>query len=235
MAEFQEIEPAAAGYGVAFDLDGTLFDSRSISQASLYEGLKAFWEELGEEGPSPNWETARGLIGLPSYEFFPALLPESHKRLWRLLHSHIGRCESGRLREGRGLTFDGVHETLSELRKSGYFLGCLSNASSRYFNDVLDWCDLRKYFLKLNYLGENPEVGKEDILREWSADLGGADKLVYVGDRMTDIRAARMAGVGSVAVSFGYGTYDELKGADMIIVRMSDLPDVLQGFFRRSK
>ena len=218
--------------GVAFDLDGTLFDSCSVSKSAMREGFKAFWTELGEDGPVPSWDDIRQFIGLPSYGFFPALLPDSHKENWRLLHKHIGLCEKKRLQEGRGLTFDGVHETLQELLKSGYFLGCLSNASEIYFDSVLDGCRLRGYFDVLVCIGEKPAIRKTDVLAEWADGLGGTTNLLYVGDRLADVEAAHEAGLRAVGVTFGYGSREELLAADAVIDRMKDLLTVLPRFFK---
>lgn len=159
--------------GVAFDLDGTLFDSCSVSKIALSEGFKSFWEEIGEKGPVPSWDEACRHIGLPSYGFFPALLPESHKHHWKSLHRHVGQCEKMFLEKGQGLTFEGVHDTLRVLKETGYFLGCLSNASKVYFDSVLDCCELRSYFDKLVCIGESRELRKADILKNGRLNSGG--------------------------------------------------------------
>jgi phosphoglycolate phosphatase len=213
---------------VAFDLDGTLFDSCSVSQVALREGFEAFWAEIGEEGPVPSWECAKALLGLPTYEFFPALLPDAHRESWKVLHRHVGICEKHRLEEGRGLTFEGVHETLEELAKLGYFLGCLSNASRIYFDAVLDGCDLRRHFHQVAFLGESPETTKADVLRRWAVELGGPDRLIYVGDRSVDVEAAHAAGLKAVGVAFGHGSREELSEAEAVIDKMNDLPEVIK-------
>jgi phosphoglycolate phosphatase len=213
---------------VAFDLDGTLFDSRSVSKAALEDGFKAFWEEQGEKGPTLSWDKASAHIGLPTYEFFPSLLPDTHKHLWRNLHRLVGRCERDRLEKGEGLTHEGVHEALSLLKKQRYWLGCLSNASRIYFEAVLDGCKLREYFNELACLGESPGRTKADVLLEWGEASGREGKLIYVGDRSADVEAAHTAGIKAVAVTFGYGSREELAEAEAIVERMSDLPEVVR-------
>jgi phosphoglycolate phosphatase len=217
-----------ATYGVAFDLDGTLFDSQSVSKMALEEGFEAFWNEIGEDGPIPAWEDSKVKIGLPTYEFFPALLPDSHKGLWRSLHRHVGKCERDRLETGKGLTQGGVHETMDSLKRSGYWLGCLSNASRGYFDAVLDGCNLRSYFDALVFLGESPGLGKSEVLVKWARVLGGKERLIYVGDRSADIESAHRAGIKAVGVTFGYGSREELVGAEAVIDKMQDLLPVVE-------
>ena len=212
---------------VAFDMDGTLFNSFSVSYDAIREGFESFWAELGEEGPIPAWDKVKRLIGLPSYEFYPAALPESHREHWRLLHRLVGDAERRRLADGKGRCFDGVHETLDALGERGYVLCCLTNASRRYLDAVLDGCDLRKHFRELCHLGEDPSRDKVDVLREWAAGFGGRDRIVYVGDRKADIEAAHAAGIRAVGVTWGYGSPGELAEAEAVIDRMPDLLRVL--------
>jgi len=215
---------------VVFDLDGTLFDSRALSKRALVEGFDAFWRELGENGPVPPWEIAETLIGLPTYEFFPSLLPPEYRHHWKLLHRCVFEAECRGLRDSMGKTFDGVHDVLAALLNANVILACLSNSSQGYFDSVLDSCDLRKYFHRLVCLGEKPTLHKAGILSQWVEEFGGGNAIVYVGDRKTDIEAARAAGVYSVAVTFGYGKPEELQMADAVINSMRELPSVLARF-----
>ena len=128
----------------------------------LQEGFEEFWKEIGEDGPVPSWDTLKRLIGLPSYEFFPAALPKSHKEHWKILHKHIGDAEKRRLSEGKGRCFDAVHDTLPALIKRGYDLGCLTNASRQYYDSILDSCKLRGYFRESSYLGQDRFRNKVD-------------------------------------------------------------------------
>ncbi len=211
---------------IGFDMDGTLFNSFSVSYDAIREGFEKFWSELGEDGPTVSWEKAKRFIGLPSYDFFPAMLPESHREHWELLHKHVGDAEKRRLKEGRGRCFDGVHETLSVLMERGYVLRCLTNASSRYFDAVLDGCNLRGFFEDLCFLGEDFSRNKADVLCEWANEFGGTDTLIYIGDRSADIDAAHSAGIKAIGVTWGYGLPQEMQHAEMLIDRMTDLLSV---------
>jgi len=50
---------------------------------------------------------------------------------------------------------------------------------------------------------------------------------IMIGDRTHDIRAARMNGARSVGVLWGYGSRDELAGADAVVTAPSELPATL--------
>lgn len=208
-------------------MDGTLFNSFTVSYDAIGDGFKKFWEEIGEEGETPSWEKVKSLIGLPSYEFFPSALPEKFHNRWKLLHKFIGDSEKQRLSDGHGRTFDGVHEVLGELIRTGYTLLILSNASRVYFDSVLDGCDLRKYFSRFYYLGEDPDRNKADVMGKWAGEFGGPESVIYVGDRKADIDASHEAGIRVVGVTWGYGNPGELKDAEWVIDSMTELLEIL--------
>lgn len=210
--------------GVAFDLDGTLFDSSSVSREALEEGFRIFWEEMGESGRVPSWEEAAGLIGLPSSAFYPAILPAPYRDEWRRLNGLVAEAEIVRLQAGEGRTYEGVQETLEALKARKYWLGCLSNATKPYFDAVLDYCGLRVYFAETVWLGEENRPTKMSVLSEWDNRLGGGGVLVYVGDRGADVEAGHAAGLPVVGVRYGFGTPDELDNADLTI---GSLPHIL--------
>jgi phosphoglycolate phosphatase len=62
------------------------------------------------------------------------------------------------------------------------------------------------------------------------ADREGVDtsRSVMIGDRSHDIRAARLNGARAVGVTWGYGTPEELAGADAL----ADSPPALVGVLR---
>jgi len=217
---------------VAFDMDGTLFNSFSVSYDAVREGFERFWHEVGAPGPIPTWAQVKHLIGMPSYEFYPSMLPDSHREQWKLLHRHIGDAEELRLRDGKGKCFDGTHDALQELLDSGYRLGVLTNASKGYMDAVLDGCDLRRFFHLAEHLGERLSLNKNIVLGQWAEEYESARCVAYAGDRNGDIESAQAAGVVSIGVSWGYGTPSELAGADVVIDRMADLHRVLTSMGR---
>src|SRR5205085_10262253 len=75
-------------------------------------------------------------------------------------------------------------------------------------------------------LGLRYADGKTDALREHGAS-------VYVGDHLSDVRAAQRAGVLSVAVTTGPFAAEALTeaGADVVLPNLIGFPDWLAGTF----
>jgi phosphoglycolate phosphatase len=55
-------------------------------------------------------------------------------------------------------------------------------------------------------------------------------RAVMIGDREHDVRAARANGVRAVGVLWGYGSAEELAGADACVATPAELVTVLLGF-----
>jgi phosphoglycolate phosphatase len=212
---------------VVFDMDGTLFNSFTVSYDAVREGFEKLWEEIGESGATPSWQKVKRYIGLPSYEFYPAILDPKYRQYAEKIEEYVGAAERRKLTDGYGRCFDGTHSTLQALKDRGYVLGCLTNAGKRYFDSVMDNCRLREFFSISRHLGESLYLTKSAVLKEWSAENGGGDALIYVGDREGDIRSAHDAGVQAVGVTWGYGSPSELASAEAVIDRMPELLDVL--------
>ncbi|MFH1675710.1 MAG: HAD hydrolase-like protein [bacterium] len=212
---------------IAFDLDGTLFNSLSVSVYALEEGFREFKSKTGYKGRIPTWQETRKYIGLPSYEFYSLLLAKDFRDRWSLLHESVQKAEKRHLAKGQGHVFPGVHEVLGKLKADGWALGCLSNASSGYFNAIMDECHLRNYFEKFRWLGQDYLTDKSMVLKEWVREWDADETLFYAGDRANDIEAAHNAGLEGVGVGHGYGGRDELFNAEAIIDAFSDFMFVL--------
>jgi phosphoglycolate phosphatase len=50
------------------------------------------------------------------------------------------------------------------------------------------------------------------------------ERAIMIGDREHDVRAARMNGAASIGVLWGYGSREELVGADGIVAAPGELP-----------
>ena len=127
--------------------------------------------------------------------------------------------------------FPGVPEVLTRLAAAGWVLGCVTNKPARFTAPLLTAAGITECFA-VTLSGDSLPTKKpapEPILQA-AAALGVAlAKVVMVGDSITDLRAARNAGVRAVCVSFGYHAGVDLaaEGADAIIDDMRELLPLL--------
>ena len=113
--------------------------------------------------------------------------------------------------------YPGIENMLAQLEKKGYILAVASSKPEVYVRQIMDHFGLTRYFTEiggseLNGRRTNKTEVIEDVLKRLNMDKH-RDQVIMVGDKEHDVYGARKAGLECIAVSFGYGTEEELKQA----------------------
>ena len=112
-------------------------------------------------------------------------------------------------------------------------LAVCSSKPEDFVQKVLDYFDLTGFFKVI--VGSEMNRGstkKADVIREALKRLGLEDhkeQAIMVGDKEHDVFGAKQAGIPCVAVSYGYGTMEELVHAEPLQIVNS--PEQLLDFF----
>lgn len=190
---------------IAFDWDGTLFDST----ASIVQCLQQAVVDVG--GQRPTRELASYVIGLALPEALGRVAPDVPSSSYRQLSE---RYRFHYTRHMNDITlFDGVPELLADLRAQGYLLAVATGKSRRGLREALEAVQLRTLFDATRTAEET--AGKPDplMLNELMAELAvPTQRTLMIGDTTHDLQMAHNAGCPSVAVSYGaHGTvgFDE--------------------------
>jgi phosphoglycolate phosphatase len=213
---------------VAFDMDGTLLNSGDFGVRAI---LLAF-DELIDAGQLPGMtappsaDAIRAQIGKPPPLFYEELLPADLKSKARVLHRIAGENERQALRDGTGRMFKGARDVLAGLRARGLKLLVVSNCSQDYMDAVVETFALDKLLDFHAAAGRDKAVNKTGELGRGLNELG-VSRGIMVGDRIHDGEAARANGLWFVGCTYGYGTREELAGADALIDDIRKLPAVL--------
>jgi phosphoglycolate phosphatase len=212
---------------VIFDLDGTLIDSmpdvrRSLNATLAESGLRAL-----------SMEEVRTTIGHGA----KAMLREAvvlaggsadEDRVAAMVRRYLEFYAA----EPVALTtlYPGTLDMLKRLRDDGAILGICSNKPSLMVGKVLAGLGLEAYFAGITG-GDDVARSKPhaDHIFETLCRMGAAAPgAVMVGDSITDLTAARNAGIPVVVVSFGYGAGDgAVEAADAVIDHFDQLASVL--------
>lgn len=192
---------------LSFDLDGTLVDTA----AEIAEAANRALESSGiARRPVAEIEM---LIGAGTHELIRRLLakcfeaqPElAHRvRPHDVLHSMDQHytATTGTL----AAPYAGCEAALQALAQAGVRLVCVTNKELRHALRVLEVTALAPYF-ELVMGGDSLSEKKPhaSVLRHVARELGvDLARVVHVGDSVTDVEAARNAGVAAWAVSYGY-------------------------------
>jgi len=209
---------------IVFDLDGTLVDTAP----DLIETLNTIFSREGL-APLP-YEAARNLIGggveamlaralnTKLQDFPPAKLEQMFEDFIARYGEHV---------TDRSLPFPGLMEALDTLAARNCRFAVCTNKLERLSVLLLDHFELADRFVAIcgrdtfGVQKPNPE-----ILRRTVAAAGGImDKVIMVGDSITDIHTARAAGVPVIAVEFGYSERPVAEfGPDGTISHFAQLP-----------
>jgi phosphoglycolate phosphatase len=191
---------------ILFDLDGTLTDT----VLGVTNGIKYALAKFGIR--EDDHERLVSFIGAPLFLAFQEQysLSEDEARqaiaFYREYYSETGIFET--------TVYQGIPALLEHLKNSGKRLIVATLKPTFFAEKVLKNYDLRKYFEDVfgpDLKSEN--LTKTDIIANALAELPEVPKgqIVMVGDRSHDITGAARNGIDSIAVTYGFGTTNELQ------------------------
>lgn len=196
-----------------FDLDGTLTDpfdgiTRSIQFALEKMGLTA-----------PQADDLRWCIGPPLWDSFRVLLESNDKgrldhavALYRERYTVTGLFENALI--------DGIPEALAQLHAAGARLHVCTSKPHAYAGKIVEHFGLMRYFGKVygSELDGTRSAKSELIAHVLQEEAIAASRTVMVGDRKHDLIGANANGVAGIGVLWGYGTRDELKAENPVLI-----------------
>ncbi len=192
---------------ILFDLDGTLTDSGEGIMKSVQYAI----EKLGMETPS--LEELRCFVGPPLMEQFMTFchIPEEQGRkaveYYRERYSIVGLYEN--------VPYEGIQTTLAKLKAQGYVLGVASSKPEYFVEKILKHFSMDQYFdAVVGSELSGQRTRKSEVVEEALRRLGCDQKreeVILVGDRKYDVLGARDMGIDCIAVSYGYGSWEELN------------------------
>jgi phosphoglycolate phosphatase len=181
---------------IAFDWDGTLFDSTGL----IVQCIQAACRDVGVAVPS-NADAAY-VIGLGLHDALkhaaPGLPPERYPELGnRYRHHYFAR-------QDELVLFDGTLAMLQALKARNHLLAVATGKGRRGLDDALAHAQLHGLFDATRTADETASKPHPLMLQELMAELGVApERTLMIGDTTHDLLLARNAGTARVGVSFG--------------------------------
>lgn len=208
---------------ILFDLDGTLTDPKegiinSIQYALKRYGIKKEDHELFH------------FIGPPLHVSFQELFGTEEKAfeavaVYREYFSAKGKFEN--------FVYKGIPELLEQLKKRNKTLFVATSKPTIFAEQILEHFKIHHHFKKI--IGSNLDgthTEKKDIIQEVKNQIPliNPNDIVMIGDRKFDIIGAKHHRIDSVAVTYGYGTLEELEAEtpQRIIHSVAELLELLK-------
>ena len=201
-----------------FDFDGTLADT-------LGEGLKIYNDLAREHGytlvEQEGVEELRNLdakrllshLGIPKRKAPFHLVTAMHR-----LHGRISKLP----------LIEGIREVLPALRDRSEHMGILSSNLAKNIETFLDAHNLREQFTFISSIGKLR--GKARHLRAIARTFSlNPQEILYVGDEIRDLQAARRARVEAAAVTWGFNSRESLarEAPTYLVEHPRELLDVI--------
>jgi len=236
---FDLIAPPPSGHGhamktinfdlVGFDLDGTLLDTSADLTAAVNHALATI------DRPPFTVEALKPLIGRGARSMLdrglartggtdPALVDALLPVVLDYYGAHIAT---------RTAPYPGLLDALDILAARGVRLAVCTNKREPFARKLLDQLGLSPRFAAIvggDTLGPDRLKPKPDLLVEM-IDRAGGGRAIFLGDTDNDTRAARAAGIPSIAVSFGFVACTPADlGADAGIDHYDELVPLLESW-----
>ncbi len=208
---------------ILFDLDGTLTDPKvGICTCAQY-ALKAFDIE------EPDLDKLEPFIGPPLKDSFMQYYGLSEEQALVAIEKYRERFSVTGKFENK--IYEGIPALLSDLKDYGYHLAVASSKPECFVKDILNHFNIAKYFeVIVGSELDGERVEKAEVIHEALNQLFHygkirKDQVVMIGDRKFDVEGAKDMGVASIAVTYGYGSREELTLAqpDYIVESVAEV------------
>ncbi len=213
---------------IIFDLDGTLSDTKRLVREIIYntmhdlgikvDSVQTIWDSIAQNGGEvfgnrsfvPN--DYKDLIDREKYDI---LYWQNYDKLYMEACNRI---------------YDGIFETLDELRRRGHALAVLSNKNDRHVQPILAKSFPEYFDLALGALDSIPRKPDPAGLLLICEKLGFSPSDTYmIGDLAFDCKAAINANASFIGALWGYGGREKLTaaGATLFAEKPTDILDII--------
>ncbi|WP_432355406.1 HAD hydrolase-like protein [Sporosarcina sp. A2] len=210
---------------IIFDMDGTLFQTDTILEISLddtFEHLRSMdiWN-----GATPI-QQYREIMGVPLPRVWETLLPDHSTKEREYTDTYFLEKLLGNIRNGNGSLYPNTKEVLSYLHKNNFSIYIASNGLTVYLEAIVSHYNLDNWITETFSIQQIDSLNKSDLVMSIVKKYG-ITNAALVGDRLSDINAAKDNGLISIGCNFDFAKEDELSQAHMVIDDLIELKTML--------
>lgn len=206
---------------ILFDLDGTL----TASGIGITKCVQHALEKMGH--PENDLKKLEIFIGPPLITQFMEYLNISKEEAEQAVAYYRERYTTVGIFENE--LYPNVEKLLKTLKDNNYTLAVSSSKPEKFVKQILEHFEIEQYFDEIvGATMSEKRTDKAEVIEETLKRLGrincsnndanntatektiNTENIIMVGDKKHDIIGARQFGIPCVAVSYGYGTMDEL-------------------------
>lgn len=191
-----------------FDMDGTLFQTNKILEISLkhtFDHLRMLnlWEK---ETPI---EKYREIMGVPLPVVWETLLPDYTNIVREQANDFFHEKLITNINEGNGALYPHVVTVFNLLKNNGCSIFIASNGQIEYLQAIVRHYHLDRWVTETFSIQQIQSQNKADlvqtIIKKYTIEKGAV-----IGDRLSDINAAKSNGLMAIGCNFDFAQEDEL-------------------------
>lgn len=208
-----------------FDMDGTLFQTDKILEWSL--------EDTFNHLRSLNlWDTItpinkyREIMGVPLPKVWQALLPNHSDEVRKQTDAYFLEKLIENISSGKGALYPNVKEVFKSLQEANYSIYIASNGLAKYLQAIVNYYRLDHWVTETFSIEQIETLDKGDLVKEIIKKYKITNAAV-VGDRLSDINAAKDNGLIAIGCNFDFAQEDELAQADFVINDLIELKTIV--------
>lgn len=210
-----------------FDYDGTIHETLRIYEPAMRNAFCWLRENKGIVVPEVSSEKIASWLGMSSIDMWNSFMPQLSDELKAEVSSRVADEMARLTYEHKGKWYPYIKESLVNLKALDYTIIILSNCRSSYKKahwEVFNMAAVVDDFYDCESFNYKP---KEEIFLDIKKKYSGS--YIVIGDRDSDLKCARVNSLPFIGCLYGYGSPDELSGADILISSPYELISAVRG------
>lgn len=210
---------------IIFDMDGTLFQTDKILELSLDDAFNQL-RLLNKWDTATPIDKYREIMGVPLPKVWEALLPNHSNEVREQTDAYFLKSLVENIRSGKGALYPNVKEVFSFLKENNCSIYIASNGLTEYLNAIVSYYNLDNWVTETFSIQQIESLNKSDLVQSIIEKYGITNAAV-VGDRLSDINAAKDNGLVAIGCNFDFAQENELSQADIVIEDLLGLKTIL--------
>ncbi|WP_096155397.1 HAD hydrolase-like protein [Bacillus sp. FJAT-45066] len=208
-----------------FDMDGTLFQTDKILELSLDETFK-YLRSLDLWDTVTPIEKYREIMGVPLPKVWETLLPNHSVEVRKQTDLYFLERLIENIKSGKGALYPNVKAIFDYLVENNISIFVASNGLVPYLQTIVNYYHLEDWITETFSIQQIETLNKGDLVRTIinKYDIKYA---AVVGDRLSDINAAKDNGLIAIGCDFDFALEEELAQADYVIDNLMELKTIL--------
>ncbi|TSI06226.1 HAD hydrolase-like protein [Lysinibacillus sp. BW-2-10] len=205
---------------IIFDMDGTLFQTNLILEPALEATFNKLRSKNLWKGATPI-EQYREIMGVPLPTVWETLCPMHSSEIRNQSNKWFQQELIVQIKSGNGALYHEVEETLKLLAMK-YPLYIASNGEMAYLQAIIEQYQLNRFIQKVYSIECISSNNKSDLV-QWIIKENHITRGYVIGDRSSDLQAAKDNQLTSIGVRFDFAQESELELANYVVTSFKEI------------